>query len=53
MQAIMMQVLIVDISDYSGVIRSLHGLDNTDWAVREADLIIDRDTGKILKSRHL
>ncbi len=47
-----MEVLIVDMQDYEGIIRSVYGLDQTDWAVHEADLIIDRDTGKILKSKH-
>lgn len=45
-----MKVLLVDKEDYSGILRSIYGLDSRE--VQRADLIIDRDTGKILKSRH-
>ena len=49
MQELLVKVLLVDIDDYSGIIRSVYGLDSKD--VQQADLIIDRETGKVLKSR--
>lgn len=47
-----MEVMIVDKEDYSHHLRSIHGIKATECEVSEVDLIIDRDTGKILKSRH-
>lgn len=47
-----MKVLLVDLDDYQGIIRTIHGLKHTNNRVYEADLIIDRDTGKVLKSRY-
>lgn len=57
MQVHDVKMLIVDRADYNGVLYSIYGL--SQWSVRgsnrdlaQYDLIIDRDTGKILKSRY-
>lgn len=45
-----MKVMVVETGDYKNQIRSLYGLDPKE--VSKADLIIDRHSGKILKSRY-
>lgn len=47
-----MEVMIVDREDYANHLRSIYGIKASQWDISEADLIVDRETGKILKSRH-
>lgn len=53
MQQVDMKVILVNRQDYDGILLSIWGLRNVDSSIlEEADLIVDQDTGKILKSRH-
>lgn len=48
-----MKVLIVNREDYDGILCSIYGLRNISAEkITTADLIVDGDTGKILKSRY-
>lgn len=47
-----MEVMLVDKEDYGHHLRSIYGVKATTAEINEVDLIVDRETGKILKSRH-
>ncbi len=46
-----MKVVVVNKEDYQNILYSLQGLATDNKTIKEADLVIDKDTGKILKSR--
>lgn len=52
MEILNMKVILVDKEDYGHHLRSVYGLKVNPQDMYKADLVIDRDTGKILKSRH-
>jgi len=51
-QVFSMEVMIVDKEDYTHYLRSIYGVKASQHEVSKADLVIDRETGKILKSRY-
>ncbi len=52
MQEFDMRVLLVDREDYNNILYSVWGLKIDQETLSKAELIIDKDTGKILKSRY-
>ncbi len=52
MQEVTMKVLLVSREDYSEILRTVWGLRHSREEVDSADLVVDTDTNKILKSRY-